>query len=66
MVLLTEEPAKDDCSIWCLEAGEPGYYVQSVGSKDGLAIECYKRRFDLYRLKERNRFLLNFYEVDGS
>ncbi len=63
---LTEEPAEDDGSIWFLGAGEPGYYVQSVGSKDGLAIECYKGRFDLYRLKERNRFLLNFYEVDGS
>jgi hypothetical protein len=63
---LTEEPGEDDGSIWHFMADEPGYYVQSQGSEDGLAIEYFKGTLGLYRLSERNRFLFNFYEVDGS
>lgn len=58
---LSEGPAEDELSLWCLEEAPGGWYIVNAGAPDSMAIEYYSDRFTTFRLERNGIYTFNFY-----
>jgi 2',3'-cyclic-nucleotide 2'-phosphodiesterase/3'-nucleotidase len=69
-LLLTDEPADNNCSLWTLGPVPGGFHVMNVGAayngSHNQALEYYGGKFTTYGVKDTGAYLFNFYRLDGA